>query len=118
MSTKKLTVAQAATVGVTLFSMFFGAGNLILPPLLGLQAGSDIVPAVAGFLVTGIGLPILGVISVALAGTVRALADRVHPLYSRSSPCCPTACPSRPLASSSRCSSSASPSCWRFIPVG
>lgn len=83
MSTKKLTVAQAATVGVTLFSMFFGAGNLILPPLLGLQAGSDIVPAVAGFLVTGIGLPILGVISVALAGTVRALADRVHPLYSR-----------------------------------
>lgn len=83
MKTGKLTVAQAATVGVTLFSMFFGAGNLILPPLLGLQAGTDIVPAVAGFLVTGIGLPILGVISVALAGTVRRLADRVHPLYGR-----------------------------------
>jgi len=80
---KKLTIAQAATVGVTLFSMFFGAGNLILPPLLGLKAGTDVIPAVAGFLVTGIGLPILGVISVALAGTVRNLADRVHPVYGR-----------------------------------
>lgn len=83
MSAGKLTIAQAAMVGVTLFSMFFGAGNLILPPLLGLRAGVDIVPAVAGFLVTGIGLPILGVVSVALAGTARKLADRVHPLYGR-----------------------------------
>ena len=83
MNASKLTIAQAATVGVTLFSMFFGAGNLILPPLLGLQAGTDIVPAVAGFLVAGIGLPILGVISVALAGTARKLAGRVHPIYGR-----------------------------------
>ncbi|MBY4797521.1 branched-chain amino acid transport system II carrier protein [Collinsella sp. AGMB00827] len=79
----RLSVAQAATVGVTLFSMFFGAGNLILPPLLGLKAGSDMAPAAIGFLITGIGLPILGIISVALAGTVRSLANRVHPWFSR-----------------------------------
>lgn len=73
---------QSLLVGVTLFSMFFGAGNLILPPLLGLQAGADAVPAMAGFLVAGIGLPVLGIIAVALSGTIRQLADRVHPLFS------------------------------------
>ena len=34
-----LSTRQSLTVGITLFSMFFGAGNLILPPLLALQAG-------------------------------------------------------------------------------
>lgn len=78
-----LTPRQTLFVGVTLFSMFFGAGNLILPPLLGVQAGSEALPALAGFLLTGVGLPVLGIVAVALAGTVRELADRVHPLFSR-----------------------------------
>ena len=69
-------------VGVTLFSMFFGAGNLILPPLLALQAGTDSVPAMIGFLITAIGLPVMGIVAVALAGTARELAARVHPRFS------------------------------------
>lgn len=81
MSTGKLTSKQSLFVGVTLFSMFFGAGNLIIPPLLGLQAGEAVVPAMVGFLVTGIGLPMLGIIAVGLAGTIRDLASRVHPLF-------------------------------------
>ena len=83
MTTGKLTPRQSLFVGVTLFSMFFGAGNLIIPPLLGLQAGESVVPAMAGFLVTGIGLPMLGIIAVGLAGTIRDLASRVHPLFAR-----------------------------------
>lgn len=78
-----LTPRQVLFVGITLFSMFFGAGNLILPPLLGVQAGSAAFPALAGFVLTGVGLPVLGIVAVALAGTVRELADRVHPLFSR-----------------------------------
>ena len=78
-----LTPRQALSVGVALFSMFFGAGNLILPPLLGVQAGADTLPAVIGFFVAGVGLPVLGIVAVALAGTARELADRVHPLFSR-----------------------------------
>ena len=74
---------QALVVGLTLFSMFFGAGNLILPPLLGLQAGTDSPAAMVGFLVTGIGLPVLGIVAVALAGTLRELAARVHPAFAR-----------------------------------
>ena len=70
-------------VGATLFSMFFGAGNLILPPLLGVQAGTATLSATIGFFITGVGLPVLGIVAVALAGTVRELADRVHPVFSR-----------------------------------
>lgn len=72
---------QLLVLGGMLFSMFFGAGNLILPPLLGLQAGSDAVPATAGFLIAGIGLPVLGIIAVALVGDIRQLAGRVHPVF-------------------------------------
>ena len=81
--TQRLAPRQTLFVGVTLFSMFFGAGNLILPPLLGVQAGTSVLPAFAGFLLTGVGLPVLGIVAVALAGTVRELSDRVHPVFSR-----------------------------------
>ncbi|HJA28124.1 MAG TPA: branched-chain amino acid transport system II carrier protein [Candidatus Olsenella pullicola] len=74
---------QTLFVGITLFSMFFGAGNLILPPLLGVQAGREVLPALIGFFVTGVGLPVLGIVAVALSGTLRELAARVHPLFSR-----------------------------------
>ena len=63
--------------------MFFGAGNLILPPLLGVQAGSDAPAALLGFLVAGVGLPVLGIVAVALSGTLGELAARVHPTFSR-----------------------------------
>lgn len=68
---------QLLMLGGMLFSMFFGAGNLILPPLLGAQAGSDTAFAMIGFLVAAIGLPVLGIVAVALVGDVRQLAGRV-----------------------------------------
>lgn len=80
---KALSPKATLMVGATLFSMFFGAGNLILPPLLGVQAGAATLPATIGFFITGVGLPVLGIVAVALAGTVRELADRVHPVFSR-----------------------------------
>ena len=73
----RLSGRQMLVVGATLFSMFFGAGNLILPPLLGAQAGQEAVPALAGFLVSAIGLPVLGIVAVALAGDLKQLAGRV-----------------------------------------
>ena len=48
--------------------MFFGAGNLIFPPYLGAQAGTNAWLAFAGFAVSAIGLPVVGVIAVARAG--------------------------------------------------
>ncbi|MDO5713369.1 MAG: branched-chain amino acid transport system II carrier protein [Tissierellia bacterium] len=54
--------------GFALFSMFFGAGNLIFPPTLGLQMGDAWIPAMLGFLATGVGLVMLAVIATAKTG--------------------------------------------------
>ena len=48
-------------VASMLFGLFFGAGNLIFPVYMGQQAGRNLLPAALGFLVTGVGLPLLGV---------------------------------------------------------
>ena len=76
-----LPLGKRLLVGFTLFAMFFGAGNLIFPPWLGAQAGVDTLPALAGFLVTAVGFPILGVMAVAESGGLKSLAGRVHPAF-------------------------------------
>ena len=45
-----------------LFGLFFGAGNLIFPVSMGQQAGSRMWPAFFGFFITGVGLPLLGIV--------------------------------------------------------
>lgn len=66
-------------IGLMLFSMFFGAGNLIFPPFLGSQAGTAFWPAIIGFVLTGVGLPILVLVAIALSKNgVRSLGNRVH----------------------------------------
>ncbi|HYK73199.1 MAG TPA: branched-chain amino acid transport system II carrier protein [Pseudoneobacillus sp.] len=69
-------------VGLMLFSMFFGAGNLIFPPFLGSQAGSAFWPAILGFVLTGVGLPVLVLVAIALSKNgVRSLGNYVHPKF-------------------------------------
>lgn len=68
--------------GLMLFSLFFGAGNLIFPPMLGQNAGENFWPAMIGFLLTGVGLPLLTVIAISLSGNgMQQLASHVHPLF-------------------------------------
>ncbi len=55
--------SDVMVVGFALFAMFFGAGNLIFPPLLGFTTGSGWLEAFIGFAITGIGLPLLGVMA-------------------------------------------------------
>lgn len=62
----KLTPKESLLVATMLFGMFFGAGNLIFPAYLGRQAGSGVWPAIAGLLVTGVGLPLLGVAAIGI----------------------------------------------------
>jgi branched-chain amino acid:cation transporter, LIVCS family len=68
-------------ISFMLFSMFFGAGNLIFPPSLGQLAGEHLWIALAGFIVSAVGLPILGVIAIAKAGSFHQLNVRVHPMF-------------------------------------
>ena len=78
---QKLSGKSLLLVSFTLFSMFFGAGNLIFPPHLGAQAGTSLWPAFAGLAVSAVGLPIAGVTAVARAGGLDRLAGRVHPVF-------------------------------------
>ena len=78
----QLTGRQRFVVAVTFFSMFFGAGNLIFPPLVGALSGRAAVPALVGFTISAVGLPILGVIVVARAGGFAHLSARVSRHFS------------------------------------
>ena len=57
---KKLTIREIIVVASMLFGMFFGAGNLIFPVSMGQLSGSNMWQAAAGFLIPGVGLPLLG----------------------------------------------------------
>lgn len=61
----KLNKKNMMVIRFMLFSLFFGAGNLIFPPFLGQNAGEHTFTAMAGFLLTAVVLPVLGVIVVA-----------------------------------------------------
>ncbi|MBT8310091.1 MAG: branched-chain amino acid transport system II carrier protein [Flavobacteriaceae bacterium] len=69
--------------GFALFSMFFGAGNLILPPFLGFKSG-DAWPLVTfGFVITAVVIPILGILAHArLQGTMFDFGKKVSPIFS------------------------------------
>lgn len=72
---------EALVLGFALFAMFFGAGNLIFPPSLGVNAGVDwLIPGI-GFLVTGVGLPLLGILSFVKCRQLDRFSDKVSPLF-------------------------------------
>lgn len=80
---KKLSWRDYLYVGSMLFGLFFGAGNLIFPVHMGQEAGATILLANLGFLITGIGLPFLGVIAIGISKSngVFDLATRINRRY-------------------------------------
>ena len=69
MKQPKLTLSFRETLVVAslLFGLFFGAGNVIFPVSLGQAAGGSVWPAILGFNITAVGLPLLAVISMGLS---------------------------------------------------
>lgn len=67
-----------------MFSIFFGAGNLIFPPTLGLSAGNNIWWAGIGFLLTAVTLPLIGVLvnCVIPGNNGNNIGNKVHPKFS------------------------------------
>lgn len=80
---KKLTGRSLIAIGLMLFALFFGAGNLIFPAALGQRAGTNVWWAMMGFVLTGVGLPLAGVLAMGRSGCrhVQDLAGRVHPVF-------------------------------------
>ncbi|MCQ6279340.1 branched-chain amino acid transport system II carrier protein [Bacillus sp. EB600] len=75
---------DTVAIGFMLFALFFGAGNLIFPPALGQAAGNHFWPAIIGFLLTGVGLPLLGVLAIGLSGHdhLQSMANKINPTFS------------------------------------
>lgn len=80
---KKLPFLGYLAIGLMLFSLFFGGGNLIFPAFLGQQSGTNIWISILGFILSGVGLPLLAILAIGVSGqeNVRLLAARVHPIY-------------------------------------
>ena len=75
--------SELLTIGFMMFSIFFGAGNLIFPPALGQAAGTSTPLAMLGFLTTGVGLPLLGITAIALQGGryIELINSRTYPWF-------------------------------------
>ncbi|MEH7274085.1 branched-chain amino acid transport system II carrier protein [Neobacillus vireti] len=81
---RKLPFKEVIALGFFMFALFLGAGNIIFPPLLGQQAGDSLLSAIIGFLVTGVGLPVLAVFTIARSGgDLDDLSNRVHPAFAK-----------------------------------
>ena len=83
MHTNRLSLKQKLLVAGTLFGMFFGAGNLIFPVHLGQLAGRNILPAILGFIITAVGIPIFGVAAIGATHSdgLQSLSSKVGKYY-------------------------------------
>lgn len=79
---ERLSRFQMLALGLLLFAMFLGAGNTIFAPMVGQSAGSAMWVPMSGFLLTGVGLVLLAIIALSMAGgSLDQLASRVHPSF-------------------------------------
>ena len=70
-ATKAKSASPMVTIliaSLMLFSMFFGAGNLIFPPMVGVSSGTNFWPAIIGFLIAGVLLPVAAIVAIAISG--------------------------------------------------
>ena len=78
----KKSTKDAIIIGFALFSMFFGAGNLIFPGFLGKELGTEFFIGIIGFIITGVGLPLLAILACAKGdGTFETLSRRIGPKF-------------------------------------
>ena len=77
MQKKNGLVRDIIVVGFALFSMFFGAGNVIFPPFLGLESGSQWVSGFAAYFIADIGLAMLAMFALLRVGSSEAVVSRV-----------------------------------------
>ena len=78
----KKNTKDAIVIGFALFSMFFGAGNLIFPGFLGNSLGSDFFVGMIGFIITGVGLPLLAIIACSKGdGSFESIATKIGPKF-------------------------------------
>ncbi|WP_096436141.1 branched-chain amino acid transport system II carrier protein [Alteribacter populi] len=82
MQSSSFTKKETLALGLMMFALFLGAGNLIFPPAMGQEAGTSLWAATLGFLVTGVGLPVLAIVAIAKSGgNLQEVSNKVGPLF-------------------------------------
>lgn len=81
-----MSIQKNFVIGLMLFALFLGAGNIIFPPALGQLAGENLMVSMIGFLITGVGLPLVAILAIANSNTgesggLQSIASRVHPVF-------------------------------------
>ena len=81
---KKISGKNYVLIASMLFGLFFGAGNLIFPIIMGARAGANVGTALIGMLVTAVGIPLLGIISMGISRSegLMHMSGRVSKAYS------------------------------------
>ena len=74
---------KGGLTALLLFGMFFGAGNLTFPPQLGFESGGHFWPAIAGFVLSGVGIAILTLIIGTLnpKGYIHEISQKISPKF-------------------------------------
>ncbi|MFW5613965.1 MAG: branched-chain amino acid transport system II carrier protein, partial [Campylobacter hyointestinalis] len=78
---KTLLKSDFLIISLMLFSMFFGAGNFIFPPMVGKEAGDNLYQAILFFCMTAVALPVLGIAAVARSKSLDNLVNRVDKVF-------------------------------------
>ena len=73
---KKNALGEIVVVGFALFSMFFGAGNVIFPPFLGMEAGSRWLEGFSAYFIADIGLAMMGMFALLRVGSSEQVLRR------------------------------------------
>ncbi len=68
---------EVFALGFMTFALFLGAGNVVFAPMMGVEAGENLCTALAGFLLTGVGLPAIALVTIAGIGGSKYLTHRL-----------------------------------------
>lgn len=78
-----LNVKDTIVISLMTFALFLGAGNVIFPPALGLEAGSNLLPAISGFLFTAVGLPAFALVVLGMVGKAENITSPLTTVLGR-----------------------------------
>ena len=76
----RLSLKKLLSLSMMLFALFFGAGNMIFPPAMGQAAGTNVWIALAGFIFTDVGLPVLCIAAVVFANDGKSCFEVIREL--------------------------------------
>ena len=78
---RRLYRRDSLVIGFALFSMFFGAGNVIFPPYLGLQSGSQWLLGFVCYYLADIGLALVAIFAMLRRGSAESITQPIGRRY-------------------------------------